>query len=180
MPRSRSSALSRSNIRLNASSAARDAVGCLVAGHGVADPLGGEELAGREQADDEIHQSFCPPGRHVLKANAGGCAGAALRGARRSCRVTLRFTTSSHRGDELLDPLVDAAVRVLAQHGALRLVVQLEVHPVDGEVAPALLRALDEVAAQLGPGGLRRARSCASKIDEVGDDPLDAPLRWSR
>ena len=33
------------------------------------------------------------------------------------------------------------AERVLAQHGALRLVVELEVHPVDGEVAAALLGA---------------------------------------
>ena len=43
------------------------------------------------------------------------------------------------RGDQLLDPLVVRLERVLAEHGALGLVVELEVHPVDGEVAPALL-----------------------------------------
>ena len=47
----------------------------------------------------------------------------------------------SHARDQPLDPLVDRPERVLAQHRALRLVVQLEVHPVDGEVAPPLLRA---------------------------------------
>ena len=45
----------------------------------------------------------------------------------------------SQRGDQLLHPLVPGLERVLAQHGPLGLVVELEVHPVDGEVAPALL-----------------------------------------
>src|SRR5689334_24727745 len=40
----------------------------------------------------------------------------------------------SHPRDQLLDPLVDRAERVLAQHGPLSLVVQLEVDPVDGKV----------------------------------------------
>src|ERR687887_1498213 len=53
-----------------------------------------------------------------------------------------------HRGDQLLDALVHAPVRVLAEHGALRLVVQLEMHPVDGEIAASLLCAADEVAAE--------------------------------
>ena len=44
-----------------------------------------------------------------------------------------------HRGDQLLDALVDGLERVLAQHGALGLVVELEVHPVDGVVALLLL-----------------------------------------
>jgi hypothetical protein len=35
--------------------------------------------------------------------------------------------------------LVVRPERVLAQHGALRLVVELEVDPVDGEVPPLLL-----------------------------------------
>src|SRR5262245_21185944 len=52
-----------------------------------------------------------------------------------------------HAGDEFLDPVVDGAERVLAQDRALGLVVELEVHPVDGEVAAALLRAADELAA---------------------------------
>src|SRR5919198_2336640 len=61
-----------------------------------------------------------------------------------------------HPGDELVYPFVDGAERVLAQHGALGLVVELQVHPVDGEVAALLLGVLDELAAQPGPGGLRR------------------------
>ena len=61
----------------------------------------------------------------------------------------------SEAGDQPLDPLVEGAERVLAQHGALRLVVELEVHPVDGEVALPGLGRLDELAPQPGPGGLR-------------------------
>src|SRR6266436_1053118 len=53
-----------------------------------------------------------------------------------------------HAGDELLHPLVDRAEWVLAQHGPLGLVVELQVHPVDGEIAPPLLRPADELAAQ--------------------------------
>src|SRR5262245_27318458 len=63
---------------------------------------------------------------------------------------------TSHAGDEAVDTLVVGAERVLAQHGPLRLVVQLEVHPVDREVAPLLLRVADELAAQPCPRGLRR------------------------
>src|ERR1700750_2593178 len=63
-----------------------------------------------------------------------------------------------HPRDQLLDALVNRAERVLAQHGPLRLVVQLEVHPVDGEVAPLLLGPADELAAQLGPRRLRGNR----------------------
>src|ERR1700753_117760 len=63
-----------------------------------------------------------------------------------------------HPGDELFDPLVDRAERVLAQHGPLSLVVELQVHPVHGEVAPPLLRPADELAPEPGPGGLRRDR----------------------
>src|SRR4051794_19338511 len=61
----------------------------------------------------------------------------------------------SHARDQALDPLVVRAEGVLAEHGALRLVVQLEVHPVDREVAPLLLRVLDELAAQPRARGLR-------------------------
>ncbi len=66
------------------------------------------------------------------------------------------------------------AERVLAQDRALGLVVELEVDPVDGEVATALLRAPDEVAAQLGPGRLRRHGRRLEDLD-VGGDPLDEP-----
>src|SRR4051794_33670356 len=71
------------------------------------------------------------------------------------CSDLSRNSGQLHRGDELLDPFVDAAIRVLTQHGALRLVVQLQVHPVDGEVSSPLLGTADEVAAQFCAGGLR-------------------------
>src|SRR5690606_11049696 len=73
-------------------------------------------------------------------------------------RRTAPSVRASHPGDQLLHPLVDRPEGVLAQHGALRLVVELQVDPVDGEVPPLLLGAPDEVAAQPGPGGLRRHR----------------------
>src|SRR4029079_13995617 len=62
----------------------------------------------------------------------------------------------SERSDQLLDPLVPTAQRVLAQHGALGLVVELEGHPIDGVVALALLGPLDELTAQPGSRRLRR------------------------
>src|SRR4029077_489377 len=62
-----------------------------------------------------------------------------------------------HALDEPRHPGVLGGKRVLAQHGPLRLVVELEVDPVDGEVAAVRLRRADEVAAQLGPGRLRWA-----------------------
>src|ERR1700753_4034752 len=73
-----------------------------------------------------------------------------------------------HPRDQLLDPLVDRAERVLAQHGPLSLVVQLEVDPVDGEVAPLLLGPADELAAKLGPRRLRRGRICLRSVDVAG------------
>src|SRR6478735_2602425 len=65
-----------------------------------------------------------------------------------------RVTGRSHAVDEALHPLVVGLERVLAQHRALRLVVELEVHPVDGEVTTPLLRAPDELATQ--------ARACSA------------------
>src|SRR5689334_23785402 len=47
---------------------------------------------------------------------------------------------------------------VLAQHGALGLVVQLQVHPVDGEVAATLLRLADELTAEAGSGDRKSTR----------------------
>src|SRR5262245_24491460 len=84
---------------------------------------------------------------------------AATRFSRRSSLAdteVLSRTGASQRGDELLDPLVVRLERVLAEHGALRLVVELQVHPVDRVVALALLGAADELAAQAGPRGLGR------------------------
>src|ERR1044071_5955736 len=59
-----------------------------------------------------------------------------VRSRRSSGCVGSVITQVSHRGDQALHPLVVGAERVLAQDRALRLVVELEVHPVDGEVAP--------------------------------------------
>src|ERR1700739_497285 len=73
----------------------------------------------------------------------------ALRDARRS-RAGL------HAGDQPLDSLVDRSERVLAQDGALGLVVEFEVHPVDGEIPTGGLGGADEFAAQPRAGGLRR------------------------
>src|SRR6478609_4805408 len=78
----------------------------------------------------------------------------------------------SHTVDEALDALVVGAERVLAQDGALGLVVELQVHPVDGEVAPALLGLADELASQPGAGGLRRHRLGLEDL-QVGGDPGD-------
>lgn len=61
-----------------------------------------------------------------------------------------------HAGDEAFHPLVDRPEWVLAQHRALRLVIELEVYPVDREVAAGLLSGGDEVTTQLGASGLRR------------------------
>src|SRR3712207_7377303 len=55
----------------------------------------------------------------------------------------------------LFRSLVDGLEGVLAQHGALGLVVELEVHPVDGEVAALLLGPADELPAQ--PGADRKS-----------------------
>ena len=58
----------------------------------------------------------------------------------------------SHAVDEALHTLVVRLERVLAQHRPLGLVVELEVHPVDGEVAAAFLGLPDEVAAEPSAG----------------------------
>src|SRR3989304_3741989 len=80
-----------------------------------------------------------------------------------------------HRSDQTLDTLVDGAERVLAQHRSLRLIVELEVNPVDCEVPACCLGCGDEVAPQFGARGLRRI------LDGVVDrfvlgDPLDQAL----
>src|SRR6266487_6548283 len=78
------------------------------------------------------------------------------------------LVTNSHPGDELLHPLVGAPERVLAEHRALGLVVQFQVHPVHGEVTAPLLGAADELAAQPGPGGLRRHGLRLEDVDVPG------------
>src|ERR1700733_5365327 len=99
--------------------------------------------------------------------------------------VTLRSTTRPgarraprprgvHPRDELFDSFVYRTEGVLAQDGALGLVVQLQVHPVDGEVTPLLLCPPDELPAQLGPGGLRWHRLSLEDVD-VTRGPLHRP-----
>src|SRR5215470_8217714 len=83
--------------------------------------------------------------------------------------------SSLKRRDQALDALVDRPERVLAQHGALRLVVELEVHPVHGEVAAGRLGGRDEVAAQLGPGRLRRGVLGGLDLAVIGH-PVDKAL----
>ena len=70
---------------------------------------------------------------------------------------------------EPVDPLVGGLEGVLAEDGALRLVVQLQVDPVDGVVVASLLGGADEVAAQLGPRGLRGDRLGPEDRGIVGD-----------
>src|SRR3954469_7728437 len=78
--------------------------------------------------------------------------------------------SGSHARDEFLHPFVDSPERVLAEDCPLGLVVELEVHPVDGEVAPALLRPPDELPTQPGPGVLGRHRLCLADL-QVGGHP---------
>src|SRR5206468_882380 len=79
-------------------------------------------------------------------------------------------------GDELFDPLVARLERVLAQDGALGLVVELQVHPVDGVVALALLGLADELAPQAGPRGLGRVDDRVVDGLVVGDAVDQAPV----
>ena len=78
------------------------------------------------------------------------------RGERHQPLELVHRAPALQRGDQLLDPLVAGLERVLAQHGALRLVVELQVDPVHRVVPLALLGAADELAPQASPGGLRR------------------------
>src|ERR1700759_2288306 len=79
-----------------------------------------------------------------------------------------------HARDELFHPLVDRPEWVLAQHGPLGLVVQLEMHPVDREVTPLLLGPADELTAQLGPRRLRREPLWLEDVHVTGG-PLHSP-----
>ena len=97
---------------------------------------------------------------------------------------------AAHRGDQALDPVVCGDERVLAEHRALRLVIQLQVYPVDGVVVAPLLRSTDEVAAELGPRRLRRHclgtedrrigrdAGCQAALLEQGEDPADLRMSW--
>src|SRR5438105_4563093 len=78
--------------------------------------------------------------------------------------------------DQLLDAFVAGLEGVLAQNRALRLIVQLQVHPVDRVVALALLGAPDELAAQ--PSARRLRRLVDGSVDRlVGAHALDEAPR---
>jgi len=83
-------------------------------------------------------------------------------------------TGGLHALDEPLDTLVVGTEGVLAQDGALGLVVQLEVDPVHGEVAATLLGMLDEVPPQPRARRLRRPGLGLEDLQVVGD-PGDRP-----
>jgi hypothetical protein len=122
--------------------------------------------------------------RGRVHGHAGGLAGGRGRGARRRRAGRLppprpgleRLTGRLHAGDELVDPVVVGAERVLAQDGPLGLVVELEVDPVDGVVAAALLGLADELAPEAGPGwsggGSWVARSMARSSQTRSTEPL--------
>src|ERR1700712_4543830 len=92
------------------------------------------------------HPASPSPSATAARAKAAGRAAAAGR----------RTIANSHTRDQLVDPVVHRPEGVLAQHRPLRLVVQLEVDPVDGEVASLLLGPADELAAEAGSRRLRR------------------------
>src|SRR3954453_2786599 len=77
---------------------------------------------------------------------------------------------SSHPVDQPLHSLVVGPEGVLAEHRALRLIVELEVYPVDGEVTPPLLGLADELAPQARASGLRRDRLGLEDL-QVGGHP---------
>lgn len=84
-----------------------------------------------------------------------------------------------HARDQPLNPLIDRPERVFAQHGALRLVVEFEMYPVDGEITSRLLRGADELTAQPGPGGLWGLIDGLRDFF-VGGDARGQPLRCRR
>src|SRR4051812_3898981 len=87
----------------------------------------------------------------------------------------VEWSGGSQGGDQLLDTLVAALEGVLAQHRALGLIVELEVHPIGRVVAFALFRPLDELAAKAGPCGLRRHVDRGVDVG-VGAHALDHPV----
>src|SRR3954452_20448627 len=89
--------------------------------------------------------------------------------------LVAEWSGASQRGDQLLDTLVAALEGVLAQHRALGLIVELEVHPIDRVVAFALFGPLDELAAKAGPCGLRRHVDRGVDVG-VGTHALDHPV----
>src|SRR4051812_31061866 len=119
----------------------------------------------RSRAGEHGHLAQPPRPRRTDAGASTGSTGDRSRTITRPSAIPTWFGRSAHRprktiglhaGDEAVHPLVVGAERILAQDGALGLVVEFQVHPVDGEVAPAFLGVSDELPAQPGPGGLRR------------------------
>src|SRR5215210_739327 len=94
--------------------------------------------------------------------------------ARLGSESAARAEAALQRRDQALDAVVAGLEGVLAQHGALSLVVQLQVDPVDGVVALAFLGALDERAPEAGSCRLRRAGHCDVDV-AVANGPLQFP-----
>ncbi len=127
---------------------------------------GPEPELDRGRVHDDAVADVDPSGQlrqHVRRARARRRAVTSTRCS--PTRSSSSVTTSPTRNDgtcryrdrdQPLDAFVAGLERVLAEHGALRLVVELQVHPVDGVVALAFLGPLDERAAQPGARGLRR------------------------
>ena len=61
-----------------------------------------------------------------------------------------------HALNQALHSLVNALKWVLAQDGALGLVIEFQMDPIHGEVPAGFLGSFDEIAAEFGPGGLGR------------------------
>ena len=77
---------------------------------------------------------------------------------------------------ESLEPIVITFEWILQQNRSLRLVVELEMYPVDGEVAPLFLCAFYKRSAHSGPSGLGRCR--ASELNLlIGDHGDELTLR---
>src|SRR5664279_3953393 len=145
MPSSRNSCLSRSKVRKNASSVGASAYPATLALIQAADRYRGELT------------------RAITRFSSRSALAVATTSSlsyprRRPVRLPARGGSRLHRLDQPSDPFVTGPERVLEQHRPLRLVVQLEVHPIDGVVPPGVLGRRDELAAQSGPGGLWRHR----------------------
>ena len=77
----------------------------------------------------------------------------------------------SERLDEAINAFVVRLKRVFERQGALRLVIEFEVHPIDGVVPALFFGSLYEGTPESSPCGLRSAHDgLAYRI--IGNDPL--------
>jgi len=131
--------------------------------------LGQLVRAQQDQGQDQHHQQLGRAERQHVPTLYRRSPGPSGRGALLSGPVA---PARSEAGDETLDAVVVGAERVFQEHGALGLVVQLEVHPVNGEVPAALLGPPHEGTAQAGPGCLggwviARAMSASVQVRSI-------------